>query len=436
MLTNHNLNSSTEVVIIGAGLCGMIMALYLARRGYFIELYEKANNSIIHSVPEKRATELDLSKRALLALSELGLLNQVIEKAVPTENRILFYSDQTKIQIQHGFDKDHIIYNISRADLYTILFSAIQNVRNIKVNFSHKLVSADLKQRHLVFEKTNANDFIIKKYSAALGCDGVNSTLRHAVDATYKNNENCPYVYKEITLPTSFSMQNLSIKSMYKWIGDKIIFFAHPKINGSFNGTLVLPSVLGKDFSTIFTYKNFPQFENIMEHLSNEFKHQSFSNLKSTKVNCQQKEGILLLGDAAHGMLPFLGQGVNCAFEDCRLFNQQLDFSQNNWERAIKDFVKRRQIDTNAIIDMSEIEYQEFDLGYDARKNQFSETLKVQLNKRYHCLFKSYRHLLAFTHLPYAKLKNINNFNVKFCVKFIIILKWFDVFNGIVLIAG
>jgi kynurenine 3-monooxygenase len=403
MLNNQSVSAS--IVIIGAGLCGMMMALYLARRGYSIEIYEKDDASTLDKIPEKRATELDLSIRGILALSEINLVEQVLAKSVPTEKRVLFYADQTELKIQHGYEQKHIIYNIARHDLYHVLLSATRQEKNITIHFSHQLISVDSKQHLLIFRKRDENQFVIKKYCYVLGCDGVNSILRHYLNNQYSDNKNGSYVYKEMTLPSSFTTQYLSIKSTYKWIGDKSAFLAHPKMNHCFSATLVLPGYLEHDYANVFTNSNFPQLKSIIHHLSNEFMQQSFYKLKSTKVRCQQQDGILLLGDAAHGMLPFLGQGVNCAFEDCRLFNRYLDDSEDNWEEAMKHFIRDRKKDTDAIIDMSEIEYQEFELECPLIKHQFIEKIKIELSDRYPHLFKSHRYLLAFTHVPYSIIK-------------------------------
>lgn len=400
---SNNINSKKKITIIGSGLCGMMIALYLARRDYLIEIYEKESRLSSNFVSEKRATALDLSARALLSLSEIGLLTQVISKSVATRNRIISSADGT-LMIPHGPDDKHVIYNITRSDLFDILFSCVKKENNIHINFSHELISINNENRILFFKKNNDNTIIVKNYEYVLGCDGINSVIRKTLNNKNKDDKNHSHIYKNATLPFEFSKEKLSTKSMYKWIGKQATFLAHPHVDNNFSITLVQPTGLEKTFSSIFTDESFSHLKSVRKYLFNEFTQQEFSKLKSSKVPCQQKDGFLLLGDAAHGILPFLGQGINCAFEDCRLLNTFLTQHDDNWQIAISNFSKNRQIDTNAIIDMSETEYREFEANYDFIKYHFLEQIQQLLFKRHPQFFKTHRYLLAFTQLPYAKI--------------------------------
>jgi kynurenine 3-monooxygenase len=405
MTKQLNRNHPEKIVVIGLGLTGMMMALYLARQNYYVEICEKISHPNLHSITSRRGTLLDLSSRALLALSELNLLDKVLAKSISTSNRIITFQDQSQLRILHGYTPDDLIYNIARSDLYHVLLSAVENEPNIKLHFSHKLISIDKDNQLLSFENSKSGDIDIKKYAILLGCDGVNSVVRKLLNPQSVNTPAYSHLYQNIPLLPAFNTANLSSNSMYKWIGNNSSFLVHPALNQGFGGTLMLPAVPEQSNSKLSLFHYFPQLANIMDQSYEEWGEPAFSPIKSTQVQRQQADRILLLGDAAHTMLPFLGQGINCAFEDCRLFHQALKDNQYHWEMAIKYFVKKRQLDTDAILAMSEVEYQEFEPHYSIRKHQFFEFLNIQLNARYPHSYQSARYLLTFTHTPYSEIK-------------------------------
>jgi|GEM_PF-4070407 len=384
-------NTDSTIVIIGLGLTGMLMALYLARQKHPVEIYERIGDFKTHASASRRETSLDLSKRALSALSELNLLDKVLAKSIETWNRVLTFQDKTQISIPHGQHPDDRIYNTSRSDLYSVLLAAVRKESSIKIFLSHKLISIDKSNRMLHFERTKSQHKVHKPYARLLACDGVNSVVGTLLNDGDSRHISPAFLYKDLNRIPSACKTDFLHNSMYKWVGDTFSILAHPDIKNGFSSTLVLPVV------------NVNKLNNLL--FSQEDMSQHFNSMKSLKIRCQYTDSILLLGDAAHCMLPFLGQGTNCAFEDCQLLNESLQKHHQCWEAAIPDFVNTRRENTDAIIDMSESEYQEFHPNYNMKKHQFFEQTSIQLSQRYPDLFKPYRYLLAFTRIPYSEIK-------------------------------
>jgi len=391
-MTNSNQTRPDEVAIIGAGLAGLMMALYLAQRDYVVMIYEKSSHPDSRFQSSSKATDLNLSQRACLALKEVGLLKQVMDVAVATYGRIVYFDRETSLSLPHSHRKEDVIYNVNRPALFKILLHAAQNNPHITLHFSHEFISADTSKRLYRFK--TGNEYIDKPAHIMLGCDGANSRLRDVLNKTAADNAAHVYLYKQFFIPNTCEA-TFPRDWMYQWNDENFILVGHTDIHQQFNCTTVcIPEYAEKIYeskNSILTDDGEP-----------------FNKLKSTKVARQFTDGVLLLGDAAHGMLPFLAQGVNSAFEDCRLLNYYLKINQDNWDAAIKKFGNARQVDTNAIIDMSAVEYSALMPGYDKHRQLFYDELLTKLHQRYPADFFPYRYLLAFTHLPYAEIFQIH----------------------------
>ncbi len=380
-----------SVVIVGAGLAGLMMALYLERRNYSVTIYEKTHRPDLHFFTTSKSTDLNISQRACLALSEIDLLEQVRDVSVSTLGRVIYFDKDTSITLPHSFNQDKVIYNVNRNSLYKILLDAAQSKKNITIHFSHKLISANTTHHSYTFKSGNQYTHI--HAPVLLGCDGVSSRLRDALNRMKSTEPAHAYIYKQYVMPQTCEAV-FPAQWMYQWNDDHHVIVAHTDYQHQLNCTLVCKP---DQIDTIYSADNTFLIQD--DH--------PFNRVKSIKVPRQYASGILLIGDAAHGMLPFLGQGVNAAFEDCRLLNHYLDIFDDNWNVTIHQFGSDRQADTNAIIDMSAQEYQALLPGYDKQKQLFNDLLLNELHQRY-AEFYPYRYLLAFTHLPYAEIMQIH----------------------------
>jgi len=385
-----------EIRIIGAGLCGLLCAIKLANKGYLVTIYEQKNLEDILNYQKAthkksgRSMSMDLSARGLLALKDLNLLEKFLPVSVIMKNKIFHHQDNSLDIVPYGKNHNEYILTVSRNQLFEILYKKAILYNNIKINFSSKLTTINRLENNII-----------------IGADGVNSQVRELIFKDTSKKTSLSKCYKELTISAP---NNLDINAMHIWPRNGFMLVAQPNFDGTFTSALITEKNM-----TISNIKKFfkEYFFDIYESMPNLM--QEFTNNKISEfniVNCDKiiaGNNILLMGDAAHAMVPFLGQGVNCSFEDCSVLLECLDKCDNDWPKAISLYEEKRLKNIQAINKLSLENYPELEFNADIKKCILEKQLDIYLMKKYTQKYLSFHNLICFNHTEYKKILALKN---------------------------
>lgn len=413
-----------KVTIIGSGLAGCLLAIYLAKRGYRVDIYESRPDIRDLPIDYGRSINLAMSKRGITGLEEMGLMNDVWPFFVPMRARSIHEKDGSIFYQNFGRDDNEYLNAVKRSDLNTVLLNRIDKIDGIKVSFGHRLDSIDFDTKKLVFSDESNNNKVVD-YQRLIGADGAGSCVRDClVNKGYiQGSRNfLPHSYKEINIPVSFA-NTVKKEHLYLWARHRFMLLGNPNLDGSITGTLFMDDEGEISFSSIndankvhdLFQREFPDVYPHLTNLEEEFLENPIGRLSS--VNCDKwyyQDQCLLIGDAAHGIVPFFGQGMNSAFEDCRIFNKLLDENNEDWSAVFPLFSRLRKQDTDAVASMSMDNYQEIQKGICIKTFNFRKAFEFELMKRYPQLYISKHVLVMFSNAPYAYAKACGNLQKNF----------------------
>ncbi|HZY78668.1 MAG TPA: NAD(P)/FAD-dependent oxidoreductase [Cyclobacteriaceae bacterium] len=341
--------SDRSVSIVGAGLVGSLLAIYLAKRKYKVTLFERRGDMRKANVDRGRSINLALSTRGLVALEEVGLAEIIRRSAIPMKGRMMHDVSGNLSFLPYG-KEGQFINSISRGDLNVLLMNAAENV-GVTIRFDHKCSHIDLEKNNIAF--TNGASH---QYDLLVGADGAYSAVRGALQFGGRFNFSQEYIdhgYKELHIPPGADDNyQLEPNALHIWPRESFMLIALPNPDKSFTGTLFL----GFDqFESLKNAKQFFQqtFPDALKMIP-DFDDQWTSNPVSSLVTMKcwpwsHGSKVLLIGDAAHAIVPFYGQGMNAGFEDCRVLNKLLDKYSDDWDKTINEFETLRKPDTDSI---------------------------------------------------------------------------------------
>lgn len=404
-----------HLTIIGAGPVGTLLALYFAKRGFSIDLFEKRGDPRQHQMTEGRSINLALSARGLHALKEVGLDDVLLKHAVQMKGRMIHPKEGGPYVIPYSPRPSHVIYSISRAELTKLLLQKTEAFPLIKVRFNEECLGVDLKTQHLQFRNGATNRRHQCPFSLLFDAEGIGSAVRTALlKQPYTNfhQEYLNYDYKELTIPSLKGEYQLSKNALHLWPRGKHLMIALPNPDGSFTCTLFLPRLEDPSFLTLdnaakvlqFFKNEFPDAFPLIDQLNIQFFERPIGYLATIKIAPWSFQGkLLLIGDAAHGIVPFYGQGLNCGFEDCSFLNACFDNHPGDWQSIFHNYEQGRKKNTDAIAELS------FDNFIELREKvanpQFilKRELEARLEAAYPNEFMSKYSMVTFSLLPYEE---------------------------------
>src|SRR5205809_832530 len=344
---------ATKFVLIGSGLAGGLLATYLGRRGYEVDLYERRADPREGNIVGGRSINLALSTRGIYALEQLGIADEVLRHAIPMRGRMIHDKSGALHFSPYDRDPNKFINSIGRAALNTTVIEAAQRYPNVRVHFNHRCTDVDLDSAtaslipsgvEAAVSAANSDQIIRAQGDAVIGVDGAFSAVRHSMQkkiAGFEYDESyLAHGYKELTIPPapdgSWRMEK---EALHIWPRKSFMMIALPNPDGSFTCTLFWEFEGPRSFATTRTDDDVRRFFNeefadampLMPSLLDDFKRNptgSLVTIRSAPWFYENK--VVLIGDAAHAVVPFYGQGMNAAFEDCVVLDQCLaEFPQS-----------------------------------------------------------------------------------------------------------
>jgi len=351
-----------HIAVLGAGLVGTLLSIYLKKRGYNVDLFEKRDDMRLSSSDSGRSINLALSRRGIKALKDIDVLDEVEEIMLPMKGRMMHSLDGNLTFQPYGKEGQYI-NSVSRANLNKILLNRAEK-SGVEIHFGHSCKTVDIEETKVTFESPNGKEKTLE-FDLVLGADGAFSKLRQTMMKSDRFNYNqyyIPHGYKELTIPpTEDGEFAIEPNALHIWPRGQYMLIALPNLDKSFTCTLFFPFEGQPSFESLQTpqqvlhfFKNtFPDSLPHLKNIQQEYFENPTSSLVTIKCEPWVKNNCVLIGDAAHAIVPFYGQGMNAGFEDCFELNVLLDKYDDDWERVLEDYQNLRKSDGDAIADLA-----------------------------------------------------------------------------------
>ncbi|MFT6397984.1 MAG: kynurenine 3-monooxygenase [Bradymonadia bacterium] len=410
--------SDARVAVAGAGLAGSLLAIYMARRGLPVTIYERRPDMRKVEVPAGRSINLALSTRGIAALEGVGLADEVLRMAIPMRGRMMHSVDGVQTYQPYGRDGE-AINSVSRRALNELLMSTAET-EGVQIEFNQQVRDVDVRDATLTLESDGVKREVQTRF--VVGADGAFSAVRARMMRRGRFNYSQTYLehgYKELTMPPAEDGGfRLDPNALHIWPRHDFMMIALPNPDHTFTCTLFLRHERAEfSFESLQddeSVRGFfdEHFSDAVPHLSNlceEFAENPIGALSYVKCGpYNHGERTLLIGDAAHAIVPFYGQGMNAAFEDCRLFDQLVGrHGPESVSDAIHEFSDTRKDDADAICDLAVYNFYVMrdyvaDPAFLARK-QLEHVLEDAFPETYRSLYG----MVSFSNIPYAEAKSI-----------------------------
>ncbi len=354
-----------DTVIIGAGLVGSLLSIYLSKKGYNVKIYERRGDMRKEKGVAGRSINLALSDRGIKALEEVGIMEEIKKIAIPMHGRYIHNADGTTAFQPYG-NEGQFINSVSRAELNKMLMSLAEK-NGVEIFFHEKCESIDWKENKISFQHAINHEPSTINYQLSFGSDGAFSAARLTNQLQHDLFQYQQYYidcgYKELTIPAGPNAEFLLEKNaLHIWPRGNYMLIALPNIDGSFTCTLFFPFEGEASFAALdtkekvkaFFEKNLPDTIALIPNLEEDF----FTNPTSSLVTVKcfpwiREDQFALIGDAAHAIVPFFGQGMNCGFEDCRVLNELIDKYHHDWHLILAAYQTLRKPDADAIAELA-----------------------------------------------------------------------------------
>jgi kynurenine 3-monooxygenase len=355
-----------NITIVGGGLVGSLLAIFLAKKGYKINIYERRPDLRKENIAVGRSINLVISHRGWNALKAAGIEEEIKEITVPVYARMTH--DLQGNQTKHPYSiENKAIWSVSRGGLNAKLLSIAENFPNVSLHFNYKCTEVNLDKASASFENTLSNETIIVESDLLFGADGAFSAVRQIMMQKDRFNYSIEYIehgYKELVIPANNDgSYKLDKNCLHIWPRREFMLMALANLDGSFTCTLFFPYEGEQSFNRIknendlinFFKETFPDAINLMPTLVNDFFENKTSSLAIVRCSPWVHNGkIALIGDAAHAIVPFYGEGMNCGFEDCFIFNSLLEkMGDKDLHSLLNKYNEMRKPNGDAIADLS-----------------------------------------------------------------------------------
>jgi len=410
-----------DIAVIGAGLVGSLQALFLEKRGFRVHLFDKRPNVLDQEIShaQGRSINLALSARGLRALKALDLDVLALKQAMPMCGRYIHKLDGSS-DFQPYSQDGQAIYAISRNQLNHLLLAEAAKKQNIQTYFEHTCREVVCSEGIIHFEladKARAS----YKFDHIFAVDGAFSNTRKSLMKELHVNYSQEYLshgYKELLIP-AYVAKTWKKDALHIWARQQFMLIALPNLDGSFTATLFLAHQGAESFDALqdedavkaFFSQYFPDVLQAFPQVVELFLAQALGYLITIKTSpWNYADKLLLLGDAAHAIVPFYGQGMNAGFEDCLLLDEFLQ-KDADWAKVFADFSQQRKKDTDAIAELALLNYEEMRSKTADPSFVLQKRIEAELANRFPEIWKSVYAQVSFQDVPYSEA--LNNFTLQ-----------------------
>lgn len=400
---------TNKVSIIGAGLVGSLLSIYLAKKGHKVTIFERRPDMRKTAISAGRSINLALSDRGWKGIEGVGISEEIKKVAIPMYGRMIHTLEGAVNFLPYGKDKQ-AIYSVSRAGLNCVLMDLAEK-NGVEIKFEQKCNSIDLPSATINLEggKKDVSDIIF-------GTDGAYSAARLQMQLSTDRFEYSQHYlehgYKELNIPAGKNGEFLMEKNaLHIWPRGQFMLIALPNMDGSFTCTLFFPFEGENSFAALDTERKmlkffneiFPDAVSLMPTLVEDFFDNPTSSLVTVKCSpWYYNDKMLLLGDAAHAIVPFFGQGMNCGFEDCTVLNDLLNEHENDWKTIFPKFEKLRKQNADAIAELAVQNFIEMrDLVADP-KFLLRKKIEGMIFQKHPDKWIPLYSMVTFSHIPYS----------------------------------
>ncbi|MBK9731079.1 MAG: FAD-dependent monooxygenase [Chitinophagaceae bacterium] len=404
---------SKQITILGAGLVGSLLAVLLAKRDHTVTIYERRADMRKEKIQAGRSINLALSDRGWKALRAAGLEEEIRKIAIPMHSRMIHAVDGTQNEQPYG-KEGQAIYSVSRGALNMALMDLAEKQTGVNIHFNQRADTIDLEKPEVKFDAHSVIPYA--ESNLIFGADGAYSSLRHTMQFLDRFNLSQSYIehgYKELTIPAAKDGSHLLYKNaLHIWPRKNFMLIALPNLDGSFTCTLFFQFDGPVSFSEIKTEQDTENFFReyfadvipLMPTYKEDFKNNPTSSIVT--VRCfpwTYQDKACLIGDAAHAIVPFFGQGMNCGFEDCTILNGLMEKYSDDWTKIFPAFEQSRKPNADAIAELALNNFIEMrDLVADPHFLHKKKMEKL-IASAYPDRFISPYQMVSFSNIPYAE---------------------------------
>ena len=403
------------VNIVGAGLAGALLALLLARRRFPVTVYERRADPRHSRADAGRSINLALAARGILALERAGVMSAVRPLLIPMRGRMVHEPVGGSALQPYGQRADEVIYSVGRAALNRLLIEELARHPDVSLRFEHACTAVRLSEDLLELDDAAHERIRVVPLAPTIATDGAGSTVRSAlarVGTLAVREEPLDHDYKELTVPPAGGRFALEPHALHVWPRRGFMLIALPNSDASFTATLFLPRTGAVSFAALSSdaavrglfEREFPDALALIPDLLREFREHPQARLGTVHVTPWSASGsVLLLGDAAHAIVPFHGQGMNAAFEDCRVLDELIE-RHESWESLFGAFEAERRANAAAIAQMALENYAEMRTQVLDARFLRQRALSLELERRFPERFiPRYSMVMFHPEIPYAE---------------------------------
>lgn len=400
---------SEKIVVAGAGLVGSLAAIFLKQRGFDVDLYEARSDMRKSTSGAGKSINLIITSRGLNALKKVGLAEKMLELTVPVTGRMMHAKTGELTYQPYGKDPSECNYSVSRAELNMALMTEAEEA-GVRIHFDAGVENVDIEKKTI-----NLSNGSETEYHRLFGTDGAGSKVRQAVTSAIENStdrvEWLEADYKELFMPAAAGgTYAIEKNALHIWPRGDHFLMALPNLGGSFTMTLYMSeerfeTLKTKEQVRSFFEAEYPDSVSLMPGFEDEFFENPQGKLGTLRADpWVYEDSVALMGDAAHAIVPFFGQGMNCGFEDCSVLFDLFD-REKNWLSTFQKYHRQQKPNGDAIADMAVENYVEMMASVADDRFLLKKAVETKIQKAYPDLYRARYGMVTYTLIPYELAK-------------------------------